>query len=103
MDKRDMPDAVPYIVHEGAMARNERLVKRLIICLAISIIMIVVTNVVWIYAWTMYDYSSDQVTVDSKDGGNANFIGENGTINNGESIGEKQKTNVKESFEVEGN
>ena len=102
MEKRDMPDAVPYIVHEGAMARNERLVKRLIICLAIAIIMIVASNAAWLYAWTLYDYSSDQITVDSKDGGNANFIGKDGTINNGEGIGKKQKTNVKESFEVEG-
>lgn len=52
---KDMPDAVPYIVHEDAMVRNERLVKRLIVCLITSIILMFVTNAIWIYLWNQYD------------------------------------------------
>lgn len=80
----DMPEAVPYIVFEGTMVRNERTVKRLIVGLVISVILIFASNAAWLYAWTLYDYSSDTITVDSEDGGNANFIGKDGDIHNGE-------------------
>lgn len=84
-ERKDMPEPIPYIAYESAMARNERMVKRLIVCLAISIIMIVVSNLAWLYVWQLYDYTSDTVTVDSKDGGNANYIGKDGNVYNGES------------------
>ena len=76
---------VPYIVHESAMARNERTLKRMIIALAITVVLLFATNAAWLYVWNQYDYESEVVTVDSEDGGNANYIGNNGDINNGES------------------
>ena len=33
---KQMPDAVPYIVYEGAMARNERMLKRLLLRLYVE-------------------------------------------------------------------
>ena len=49
---------VPYIVFEGAEAKNERLTKRLIIIIAILIFMLFATNMVWLYAWNSYDMVS---------------------------------------------
>lgn len=73
------PD-VPYIVHEGALAREERNIKRLFIALVVCIIMLFASNAVWLFYWTQYDYSSEQtVTVDGKQG-TATYIGNDGVI-----------------------
>mgnify|MGYP007069965465 CR=1 FL=1 len=73
---------VPYIVYEGAMARFERHHRRLVIALIISIALVFISNAIWLYAWTQYDYTSEDVTVDSTDG-IANYIGGSGGIVNG--------------------
>lgn len=73
---------VPYIVYEGTIARFERTIRRLIIVLAATILLLFASNALWIYEWNQYDY--EDVTVDSQDGGNANYIGASGVINNGE-------------------
>lgn len=83
-DEKRIPD-VPYIVHESMLAREERNVKRLIVALVISILLLFASNIAWLYAWCQYDYVGGEVTVDSGSGGNANYIGNNGDINNGES------------------
>lgn len=75
---------VPYIVHESSMARAERQVKRVWIALIVAIALIFASNSVWLYALMQYDYSSEQIIVDSEDGGNANYIGNDGDIVNGE-------------------
>lgn len=78
--------SVPFVVHESAMARNERTVKRLVIVLIAAIVLIFASNAIWLYAWMQYDYSSgmatSEVNVDGKDG-IANYIGNDGDINNG--------------------
>ena len=81
---------VPYIVHESAMARNERHIRRLVIALIIAFVMIVASNLAWLYIWNSYEYVGDssQVTVDSNTG-DANYIGDDGDIINGESDGKK--------------
>jgi hypothetical protein len=97
----DNKENIPYIVYEATQARSERTIKKLTIALVISIILMFATNAIWLYAWCQYDYSSDEtvttVEQDSKDGGNANYIGKNGDINNGlsesNSNTESKKTN----------
>ena len=83
-------EPVPYIVHESAQARNERTVKRLVIALIVAIALIFASNAIWLYAWMQYDYSSDtttsEINVDGKDG-IANYIGNDGDINNGSGYG----------------
>lgn len=74
---------VPYIVYESSQARAERRDRRFIIALIIVTVMLFVSNIIWVYEWTQYDYSSEQtVTVDGKDG-IANYIGNDGDITNG--------------------
>lgn len=75
--------SVPYFAHEGMMARNERTIKRLVIALIVSIILIFASNALWLYCWMQYDYvGSESVDIDGKDG-IANYIGNNGDISNG--------------------
>ena len=73
--------------NELAFAFIERTVKRQWIALIIALCMLFASNAAWLYAWMQYDYKSKEVIVDvnSDDGGNANYIGNDGDIVNGES------------------
>lgn len=66
---------VPYIVHESAMARNERHIKRLVIALIVSVVMIVASNLAWLYVWNSFEYVGDSTTY-SQDGEGVNIIGD---------------------------
>lgn len=87
---------VPYIVYESSEARHERIEKRLIIALVVSLILMFATNGLWLYHESLYDY--DTITVDSDDG-NANYVGRDGGIYNGENSSEK-KTQEKQEGET---
>lgn len=82
---------MPVVVHEATVARFERTVKRLIYAL-------VIISIAFIFAiymlMTAYDYTD--VTVDSKDGGNANYIGASGVINNAECKSSKESSQEQE-------
>jgi len=48
------------------------------------IILLVVTNAMWLVAWHQYDYVDDySVDMSADDGSNANYIGNDGDIYNG--------------------
>ena len=80
-----MEKDVPYIVYESEAARHERTVKRLITALLIAILLIVGSNLAWLYVWNQYDFSSEAYTIENESG-NANYLesGMDGVINNGE-------------------
>ena len=80
---------VPYIVFEGEMARHERTVKRLVIALLISIALIFISNMAWLWFFNQFDYESDMVTVNSQEEGNASYMGGDGVIDNGRSTSEE--------------
>lgn len=90
MDDQKKISDVPYIVHEGILAREERHIKRLFIVLGICIALLFASNAAWLYAWCQYDYVSEDVSIDSGEGGNANYIGKNGNIFNGEDKGTEE-------------
>ena len=75
------PENVPYIVHEAAMARNERNVKRMVVALVVAIALLFASNALWLWAWMQYDYESYEAITDN--GGDANIIGNDGDIYNG--------------------
>lgn len=88
--------SVPYIVFESEQVRSERSNKRLLIALVISVVLIFVSNLLWLYAWCQYDYISEATTVaiEGDGDGNANYVGNNtnyigndGDINNGKGDG----------------
>lgn len=83
-------NSVPYVVHEGILSRMERSNKRMLIALIIAVALLFASNALWLYKWTQYDYCGDttsqDVTLDSKDG-IANYIGNNGDISNGKDQG----------------
>jgi len=56
MDEKKVPENVPYIVHEGAMARLERSNRRLLIALVIALLVMLLNNI----AWLVYDHVENQ-------------------------------------------
>lgn len=87
MDNEQM--TVPYIVFEGSMARSERHIKRLVIALIVAVIMIAVTNIAWLILWNSYEYVGETSEIHVNGEENANYIGNDGDITNGECDGEK--------------
>lgn len=81
-----MDKDVPYIVYESEAARHERTVKRLITALLIAILLIVGSNLAWLWMFNQYDFSSEPYTIEGQDNANANYLesGMDGVINNGE-------------------
>lgn len=58
---------IPYIAHEGAMARNERTIKRLWITTIILIFLLVITNVAWLIYESQFEYFEETtVTQDAE-------------------------------------
>lgn len=84
--KKPESGPVPYIVHESAMARNERTNKRLVVALIVAIVLMFVSNAFWLRAWMSYDYTGDETVVEALDGV-ANYIGNSGDIVNGSDSG----------------
>lgn len=82
MEKKD----VPFYVYELESAKHERTVKRLLRALLITILLMVGTNLAWLYVFNQYDISSEQYTIEGQDNANANYLesGVDGVINNGE-------------------
>ena len=79
---------IPYLVYESAQARSERTIKRLILALIIATVLIFASNLVWLYCWQQYDYTSEETKIDVKaDRGNVNYIGNDGDITNGTDYG----------------
>ena len=56
---------VPYIVHEGAMARAERTVKRLWISTILLLIALIATNAAWIWYESQWEVVEEVTTTQS--------------------------------------
>lgn len=84
---------VPYVVHQSAAARQERQIRRMWIALIVAIALMFFTNMIWVGVFSSYDYSSttEEIIVDAEDG-NANYIGQDGNIYNGENNSEENNS-----------
>ena len=74
---------VPYIVYESEAARHERTVRRLIKVIVLTLLLLVASNMAWLYVFNQYDIASTTTEIVT-DEGNANMLeaGMNGEINN---------------------
>lgn len=72
-------EPVPYIVHESAMARQERTIKRLWILLILVISLLVATNGAWIWYESQWEVveTYQEVEQDAEGDGASNFVGGN--------------------------
>ena len=76
---------VPFIAYESVLARNERIVRRLIITIVILATLLVVSNFAWLYAWCQYEYVDEEVstttTTVKQDGEGQNVYGNGNEVN----------------------
>ena len=79
--KEQHAEPVPFIVHEGMMARAERTAKRLWITILLLIVLLVGTNAGWI--WYQSQFEDIAISQENEDGYN-NFVGNDGDIFNDE-------------------
>ena len=79
--KEQPSEAVPFIVHEGTMARAEITIKRLWITILLLIVLLVGTNGAWI--WYQSQFEDIAISQENEDGYN-NFVGNDGDIFNDE-------------------
>lgn len=84
---------VPFVVYEAAQSRSERTNRRLVKALVVAVVLMFLSNALWLYAWTQYDYSGEEtaILVDGKEG-IANYIGNDGVITNGEDYSHQEET-----------
>ena len=71
------PENIPYIVHEGVMARQERTIRRLWILCIIIFLAFVGSNAGWMYYESQFaeEVVQQEVVQDAKDGGTVRYSG----------------------------
>ena len=75
------PKDVPYIAHESAVAKLERVIKRLWVLALVLIVLLAASNAAWLY----YESSFEEIRIEQdNESGYNNFIGNDGDIYNGE-------------------
>ena len=76
------PKDVPYIVHEGAVARLERVIKRMWVLVLSLIILLCVSNAAWIWYCNQWETVESLEITQENEGVNNNYIGNDGDITN---------------------
>ena len=74
---------VPYIAHEGAVARLERVIKRLWVLAIVLIILLAASNAAWIWYCNQLETVESWEITQENDGGYNNYIENDGDIVNG--------------------
>lgn len=76
----ETPDTVSYIVYESAMVRAERAMKRVVIALIVAVALLFVSNALWLWYISQYDFESYEY---SQDGQGINIIGDDNGVTYG--------------------
>lgn len=79
-ENKEVKAPVPFYVYEATVDRQERHIKRLIIALIVSVLLLFGTNAAWLYYESCFDtisYSQDGEGIN-----NVNY-GEQGALSNG--------------------
>ena len=69
------PEAVPYIVHESAMARAERSAKRLWAVIILLIVFLVGSNGAWLWYESQFEVVETTTIEAEQDGSGVNVVG----------------------------
>lgn len=83
---------IPYFAFEGEMARSERHIKRLWIAIIVLAFVTVITNVMWIWYISQYDYTTYDYEQSNEDG--VNVVGEDNEVDYGISKSNKENKNT---------
>ena len=78
--KEQPSETVPYIVHEGTMARAEITIKRLWITILLLIVLLFGSNAGWLWYESQFEETTTTIEAEADDGGNA-VANNNGMVN----------------------
>ena len=78
--KEQHTEAVPFIVHEGTMARAEITIKRLWITILLLIVLLFGSNAGWLWHESQFEETTTTIEAEADDGGNA-VANNNGMVN----------------------
>ena len=99
MEEKNAPD-IPYIAHEGEVARLERTIKRLTQIIILCIALIFATNAIWLYYWNQYEYVDEDTTYTyDQNGLGVNIIGANNEVTNEPETNDKTQSSESEKEE----
>ena len=77
------PVQIPFIAHESAMLRMEKILKKQWITIMLLICLLVGSNLAWLYYENQFEeVTTTEITQENADGYN-DYIGNDGDINNG--------------------
>lgn len=88
----NVPETIPYVVHESEVARMERMVKRLFILCIMLLVVAVGTNAYWIWYENQWqdEVITQEIKQDSGEGGTNTYTG---NIIGGDDYGEADGKN----------
>lgn len=88
---KDEERMIPYIVHESALMRAEKTIKRLTVISILAIVLMFISNIAWMYEWTQFDTYSYSYAQDGEGFNNVN-VGTQGDVVNGTESENQSKT-----------
>ena len=80
--KSTTPESIPYVAYELSMARAERTAKRLWITILTLIFLLVGSNCAWLWWNNQWETVESWEITQENEGGNNNYIGNDGDITN---------------------
>ena len=86
---------IPYAAYQSTAARQERQIRRMWIIVLVLIGALIATNLAWIVYENSFEevITTEEIIVDADDNGNANYIGQDGNIYNGEDYSKENNQN----------
>ena len=80
MIDENMKEVVSYLVYESSQTRLDRIITKLVIALVVAVVLLFVSNGLWLWAWSQYDYTSENIT---QDGRGINIVGDGNEVQDG--------------------
>lgn len=86
---------MPIAEHEKDQNRLMEIIKSLIAVILVLIVLLVGSNIAWIIYENSFEevITTEEIIVDADDNGNANYIGQDGNIYNGEDYSKEENQN----------
>ena len=86
---------MPIAQHEKDQNRLMDIIKSLIAVVLVLIVLLVGSNIAWIIYENSFEkvITTEEIIVDADDNGNANYIGQDGNIYNGEDYSKEENQN----------
>lgn len=76
----DNKETVSYLVYESSQTRLDKIIHKLVAALVVAIVLLFISNGLWLWAWSQYDHSSETI---NQDGRGINIVGDDNEVGHG--------------------